>query len=310
MTITLDWLGCATFRLVVDDLVVFLDAYLDRPAPAPPVGLTAAEVDRADFILVGHSHWDHLWGAETIAHNTGATIVGSYESVRVMHDQEQIPDAQLMPVSGGERIRLSADVTVRVFPSIHSCIWSKRGAAPIDEVCIGEYGMTLQEQREQLAARMARLQSDQATPPPWAGQRPRGDGGALVYLIDTPEGSIFWQDTMGHWTGVMRDIRPDVALLAAAGRGNIDGDPVQGSAAQFIAREAELLQPRRIVLNHHDDFAGRGRPHFTDATPIREELSHRAPRTELVEMGYKEAVPILDGLRRTSSSQRVSVSAV
>jgi L-ascorbate metabolism protein UlaG (beta-lactamase superfamily) len=27
---TLDWLGCATFRLIRDDLVVFLDAYIDR----------------------------------------------------------------------------------------------------------------------------------------------------------------------------------------------------------------------------------------------------------------------------------------
>ena len=36
---TLDWYGCATFRLTVGDLVVFLDAYIDRvpaarPAPA------------------------------------------------------------------------------------------------------------------------------------------------------------------------------------------------------------------------------------------------------------------------------------
>ena len=30
MTVTLDWLGLATFRLVVDDQVIFLDAYMDR----------------------------------------------------------------------------------------------------------------------------------------------------------------------------------------------------------------------------------------------------------------------------------------
>ena len=78
MAATLDWLGCATFRLTVDDLVVFLDAYMDRVPSAPAVGLTTGEVDRADWIVVGHSHFDHLWGAETIARNTGAKVLGSY----------------------------------------------------------------------------------------------------------------------------------------------------------------------------------------------------------------------------------------
>jgi L-ascorbate metabolism protein UlaG (beta-lactamase superfamily) len=305
MTVTLDWLGCATFRLTIGDVVIFLDAYIDRPPAAPDVGLRTADVDRADFILVGHSHFDHLWGAETIARNTGATIVGSYETARVMHDQEAIPEEQLLPVSGGETVRLSDDVLVHVYPGLHSCIWSRGQSSVADELCIGDYGVTLQEQRERLARRFARR--DPAAPPPWAGQTPRGDGGALAYLIDTPEGSIFWQDTMGHWTGVLRDIRPDVALLAAAGRGNIDGEPVQGSMAGFIGREVELLRPRRVILNHHDDFAGSGRAPLDDVGPIREELSRRAPRTELVEMGYREAYPVLEGLsgaaRRPAASR-------
>jgi len=126
----------------------------------------------------------------------------------------------------------------------------------------------------------------------WSRQRPRGEGGAFAYLIETPEGSILWKDTSGHWTGVMRDLRPDVALLAAAGRGNIDGEPIQGSLAQFVAREADLLRPRRIVLSHHDDWMPPAtRP--TDVTPIREELQRRAPQTELVEMGYLEGYPVL-----------------
>jgi L-ascorbate metabolism protein UlaG (beta-lactamase superfamily) len=35
MRITLDWLGVSTFRLMIDDLVIFLDGYIDR-APAVP----------------------------------------------------------------------------------------------------------------------------------------------------------------------------------------------------------------------------------------------------------------------------------
>src|SRR2546429_404273 len=115
---TLDWYGCATFRLKVAGLVVFLDAYIDRVAGADGTGLTADDIDAADWVGVGHSHFDHLWGAERIALRTGATIVGSYETVRVM-EACGVPPAQLLAVSGGERVRLSDDVHVSVYPSLH-----------------------------------------------------------------------------------------------------------------------------------------------------------------------------------------------
>jgi len=81
MAITLDWLGCATFRVTIDETVIFLDAYMDRVPSAPPVGLSTREVDRADYILVGHAHFDHIAGAEVIAKHTGAKIIGSFESI-------------------------------------------------------------------------------------------------------------------------------------------------------------------------------------------------------------------------------------
>ena len=50
----------------------------------PDVGLTAADISRADAVLVGHSHFDHIAGAEVIAANTGAPVIGSNESARVL----------------------------------------------------------------------------------------------------------------------------------------------------------------------------------------------------------------------------------
>src|SRR5690349_514001 len=44
-TATLDWFGCATFRLVTaEGLTVMLDAYLDRVPDAPQSGVGVAEV--------------------------------------------------------------------------------------------------------------------------------------------------------------------------------------------------------------------------------------------------------------------------
>jgi L-ascorbate metabolism protein UlaG (beta-lactamase superfamily) len=293
MTATLDWLGCATFRLTIGNLVIFLDAYIDRVPSAPPVGLSVAEINRADWIVVGHSHFDHLYGAERIARQTGATVIGSYETVRVMEAQG-IPRAQLLPVAGGEKVRLSNDVTVEVYPSQHSCVWSHHQMPAADIVCLGDLGVTYQEQQARLQELWNYLNSageEVLTHLKVSAQGALGDGGALLYFFDTPEGSLLYQDTSGHWSGILRNLRPDVAILAAAGRGNIDGEPIQGSLAQFVARQADILRPRRVVLSHHDNWLP-GFSRVIDTAPIRAELAKWAPRTELVEMGYVQAYPI------------------
>lgn len=293
MTVTLDWLGCATFRLTIDNLVVFLDAYIDRVPSAAPIGIAVDDIKRADWIVVGHSHFDHLYGAERIAKATGATIVGSYETIRVMEAQG-VPLTQLIPVAGGETIRLSKDVTVSVFPSQHSCVWSHKAMPASDMVCIGDLKVTYQEQQERMRALWDYLRTlgDEAlTHLQVSAQGARGDGGALLYFFETPEGSLLFQDTSGHWSGILKNLRPTVAILAAAGRGNIDGEPIQGSLAQFVARQADLIRPQRVILSHHDNWL----PGFSgaiDVSPIRTELARWAPRTELIEMGYLTAQPI------------------
>lgn len=302
MTTTLDWYGCATFRMRTAGLTIFLDAYIDRAdgaaGPKDDAGrpVTADSVTECDWIVVGHSHFDHLYGAERIMANTDATLIGSYESVRVM-EQAGVPLDRMICVAGGETIDLGAGVTVRVYPSQHSCVWSHSSMDQPDAVCLGDLGVTWQEQKDRfrqlgqhLAGLGAAVGDHLRTSQP--GHSDRGDGGALVYLFETPDGSLFYQDTSGHWSGVLHDLRPDVALLGAAGRGNIDGQPIQGSLAQFVARQADLLRPGIVVLTHHDDWL----PGFsvaTDVEPIRAELARVVPRTELVEIGYLDGRQIL-----------------
>ena len=274
-----------------------LDAYVDRVPGAPGTGWTADDIPAADWILVGHSHFDHLWGAERIARRTGATVVGSYETIRVMEAQG-VPMTQLMPVAGGERVRLADDVTASVYPSLHSCVWSHTGMHQADDVCLGDLGLTHQERLARfadLAAHFASLGDDARAHLAQSNQSPRGDGGALVYVIDTPEGTLLYQDTSGHWSAILATLahehRPDVAILAAAGRGNVDGEPIQGSLAEFVARQAWLVKPRKVVLSHHDDWL----PGFsvaTDVGPIREQLARWLPKAELAELGYLDGAEL------------------
>jgi hypothetical protein len=211
-------------------------------------------------------------------------------------EQAGVPVDRMICVAGGETVALSDEVRVSIYPSQHSCVWSQGQMTQADEVCLGDLGLTWQEQR----ARFEKLVEDLAAglPPSspdhlvTAQQGDRGDGGAFVYVFDTPDGRLLYQDTSGHWSAILRDVRPDVAILAAAGRGNVDGEPIQGSLAQFVAREVGLLQPQRVVLSHHDDWL----PGFSvdiNVTPIRDELARVAPRTKLVDLGYLDGTQIL-----------------
>jgi L-ascorbate metabolism protein UlaG (beta-lactamase superfamily) len=277
--------------------VVFLDAYMDRVAAAPPVGLSARDVGRADFVLVGHSHFDHLAGAEVIAQNTGAKIIGSNESCRVMRERG-VPRQQLLPSQGGERHRLSSDVTVRVFPSLHACTWVLSGAAT-NQVEHGHTGLT-QDERASLPGLGAHIASIAGDHPEIAEHIRTSagsftDGGPLVYLIETPEGTIFYQDTSGCWTGVLSELRADVAILAASGRANVDGEPIQGSMAQFVAKEARMLRPKTLVIGHHDNWmppVTDGNMNF-DMDAVRRELSSAVPEAKLLELNYVDGTRVL-----------------
>lgn len=292
---TIDWLGCATFRLRIDRLTLLLDAYIDRVPSAPATGVRTSDIDECDWILIGHSHFDHLWGAEKIMARTDARALGSYETARVLRSLG-VPGDRIVPVAGGERLRLSSDVTVRVLPSLHSCVWTHTAAPPVDQVCLGDIGVDLFEQLERSAEFVDFVKT---LGPEVLGhlgesdQGAHGDGGTLAYIIESTAGTVLFQDTAGCWTGLFRDIpHPDVAILAAGSRGNLDGDPVQGSLVDFLMREVEILRPGSIILCHHDDWL----PGLTspfDEELVRKALANGEFSTTLVSLDYASSYPLL-----------------
>src|SRR5690606_32160780 len=107
----------ATWRLIVDDYVIWLDAYLNRAPTAAPVPERGEDVRAAHAILIGHSHFDHIAEAGTIARNTGAMVVGSPLTAEIVTD-EGVEPSKTTVCSGGETLQLGP-VSVRVFPSLH-----------------------------------------------------------------------------------------------------------------------------------------------------------------------------------------------
>ncbi len=295
---TLDWYGCATFRLRTPErLTVFLDAYLDRVPTAAQSGVGVGDIDQADWILVGHSHFDHLFGAERIAVRTGATVVGSYETVRVLA-AAGVPEKQLLAVSGSERIELDETTSVRVLPGLHACAWSDRAVPEVDEHCLGDLGVPWHERTRRLTEgfwpALQTLGDDVCTHLEHTAQGDRGDGGVLTYVIETSGGTLLFQDTVGCWSPLLARERPDVAILAAAGRGNLNGEPVQGSTAGFIAEQTRWLHARRVIPCHHDDWLP-GLSTATDTAPIRRELDETTG-AELIDLDYASAYPLFRDL--------------
>jgi L-ascorbate metabolism protein UlaG (beta-lactamase superfamily) len=290
---TLEWFGTATFRVRVRGLDLFFDTYVDRPPGLPDVGLSAAAVTDADFLFISHAHFDHLLGADTIALATGATVVGSYEVARLLA-ANGVPPEQILAVSGGEPVDCGHDVRVRVYPSLHSCLFAA-GDQHSGVECLGDLGVSAQDRIARVEATMAlipRLGGSIgeffAAADPHCSHR---DGGQLSYLVETPDGAIFVNGSSGYWTGIVGGLRPDVAILALAGRPNVDGEPHQGSMATFLRRQVELVRPSQVVLCHHDELLP-GLPGVDTGEAIAT-LARDVDHAALVPTTYSEPVPVL-----------------
>lgn len=72
--VSLRWFGTANFELAFGDKVVLLDNFYDRPAWDRSLGFAVDEVERADLILVGHPHFDHVADSKRVSEKTGAQV--------------------------------------------------------------------------------------------------------------------------------------------------------------------------------------------------------------------------------------------
>jgi hypothetical protein len=144
--VELTWMSIANWDMTINGKRIMMDAYISRlpetvfvPAPAFPNDLYAftkapqsidvdsikkvrdAEVGsgKLDYLLVGHSHWDHSWDTPTWAKLTGAPMIGGVSSC-LQAVAQGVPAGQCRTVNGGEKIDLGDGVTMRVVRWNHS----------------------------------------------------------------------------------------------------------------------------------------------------------------------------------------------
>ncbi|KLU91661.1 hypothetical protein MAPG_10179 [Magnaporthiopsis poae ATCC 64411] len=85
------------------------------------------------------------------------------------------------------------------------------------------------------------------------------DGGQLAFnLLMGPGKTLFWCGHLGAYQGILEAMepKPDVAVLAVAGRANLNGRPYDGSAADFITEKIKWLgEPGTVIWSLHDESA-------------------------------------------------------
>ncbi len=79
--------------------------------------LASEKLVACDFILVTHSHWDHLMDVAEVIRNTGAVACGSANTCKIL-GAAGIPPAHIRQIEVGSQERL-LDYSVEVLPGRH-----------------------------------------------------------------------------------------------------------------------------------------------------------------------------------------------
>jgi len=279
-TLVVRWTGFSNFELVYNGQVILLDAYYDRGSFYPPIGVKAAELKKADVILLGHGHADHMSDAATIGAQTRATVVGAPVTIEKLMTQAIAP-AQLRTVSGrgGELLRFNG-FTVEPILARHGEPDAKLSAA-LGAVFDPLLPAMTAAQREEDATIRARGTAD-----------PRvGTEGTIAYLITLDSGfRIMYRDSGGVVTDFER------AVMARVGR--VDLALTAMIPSYFFARATaqameylRIYRPAVIMPAHHDGGVTVGHDALWRSTePVFQAMKDEDANLVTVSPGYREPV--------------------
>jgi L-ascorbate metabolism protein UlaG (beta-lactamase superfamily) len=219
--IALTYLGVAGWQLDAGSTTLLVDPYFSRPdldAPLVPdaAAIAARAPKRADLILIGHSHVDHLLDAPAVALATGAEILGSESTARVAR-ASGVPAERIITAKGGEDFAMDG-YSVRVIPSLHSALGGKHvfGRAIADPVT--------------LPMRFADYE----------------EGGTFVYLVRIAGHEVLITSTANFIERELDGLRPDVAIVAPGLRQEIH---------DYTCRLLRTLgHPPVVLVTHFDDW--------------------------------------------------------
>ena len=278
-TLAVRWTGFSNFELVYKGKVILLDAYFDRGGNYPPLGFAAADVKKADVILLGHGHFDHMSDAASVGIRTGATIVGAPVTTEVLKKQS-VPDRQIRTVTGkgGESLQFDG-FTVEPILGQHGT--PDRHITEVMEGALNSLTPKLTPQQEE----EEKLIRDRGTFDPRVIRE-----GTIAYLITLDNGfRIYYRDSGGRVTDFEKSAMqriPGVDLALVAVSADFLAPPVVRQAIEHM----RLYKPEVYMPAHHDAAYSGHTPLWRPTEPIFQAMKDANSKLVTVSREYREPV--------------------
>lgn len=235
----LNYLGTAGWQIIDGDLTILIDPYISRIKLGRGPSISADDhrrpysrtdyfesdtllidslIPKADYILVHHSHFDHLSDVPYIARKTGAKVIGSETTCKILAAYG-IPDENLYRIRGGEDYQFP-EFSVQVIPSLHSALNKK---LYFDN----------------------RVLPDSLKAPLKIGDFI--EGGSFMYFLRLSSHTILTMGSMNYIEKEIRGINPDILFAG-----------VNFSRLEIYQYTVRLLQatgyPKTVIPVHWDNF--------------------------------------------------------
>jgi L-ascorbate metabolism protein UlaG (beta-lactamase superfamily) len=217
--LSLTYLGVAGWRLESGENVLLVDPHFSRldiqgkEPLVPDQGAIARYAPaRADAILVGHSHHDHLLDVPDVARRTGATILGTASTLNVAR-AAGLPETRLIDLTGGGKSSTQGPWTIKAVRSLHSLTGAPSIPIPRE--------ITLPMNADAYA-----------------------EGGVLDYFVTGFGRTVVFISTANLIDAELAGNRADVAIVATGLREKIPDYTCRTVRA--------LGSPRLVIANHFD----------------------------------------------------------
>lgn len=250
--IELTYLGVAGWQIESAGKTVLVDPYFTRPADldgviaSDPQAVAARSPRRADLIVIGHSHVDHMLDAPAVALATGARIMGSDSTARIAR-ASNVPADRIITIKGGEDFAFDG-YSVRAIPSLHSALDDKATfGGPVTVVPPVKFD-------------------------DWA------EGGTFNYLLRVGGHEVFITSTANFIEREVEGLRPDIAIIATGLR-----EEIHDYTCRLLTA---LGKPPLVYTTHFDDWRAPApaspEPLGDDMKAFVEEVRACSPSTQVV----------------------------
>jgi L-ascorbate metabolism protein UlaG (beta-lactamase superfamily) len=208
-----------------------------------------------DYILVGHSHYDHVMDVPYIAEKTGAKVIGSESVINVMR-AAKLPRTQLQQVEEGDEVQ-AGDFHVKVIASKHSV--DILGGAPF----MGEISHRVRLPMKASDYRM---------------------GDVYAFLLTVGKTRIYYSGTANLDDDALKGVRADVAILGIANRQN---------RRHYMRTLLSEIQPDTVIPTYFDIVfrplkRGLREEPGVEVKKFPREVSRARPGTKAVKLGFLE----------------------